>query len=45
MKLAEVLCFHETRTVGQDWCVRYDNRWFQIDKKHAPAPTAKGQDA
>ena len=34
MKLAEVLCFHQTRTVGEDWCVRYENRWFQIDKRH-----------
>ena len=32
--LDEVLCFHETRTIGQDWCVRYKNRWFQIDPKH-----------
>jgi hypothetical protein len=34
VKLTEVLCFEEERTVGQDWCVRYENRWFQIDRVH-----------
>ena len=40
MKLAEVLCFQEERTVGQDWCVRYESRWFQIDRKHEPLQLA-----
>lgn len=34
VKLAEVLCFSEERSVGQDWCVRYQSRWFQIDRAH-----------
>jgi len=34
VKLAEVLCFEESRSVGQDWCVRYQSRWFQIDPTH-----------
>jgi transposase len=34
LKLTEVLCFQEERVVGQDWCARYENRWFQIDPKH-----------
>jgi hypothetical protein len=34
VKLTEVLCFSEERVVGQDWCVRYENRWFQIDQAH-----------
>jgi hypothetical protein len=34
VKLTEVLCFAEERVVGQDWCVRYENRWFQIDRAH-----------
>jgi transposase len=33
-KLAEVLCLEEGRSVGQDWCVRYRNRWLQIDRAH-----------
>jgi len=33
-KLDEVLCVQEQRVVGQDWCVRWKNRWLQIEKKH-----------
>lgn len=33
--LEEVLCVQERRVVGQDWCVRWRNRWLQIDAKHA----------
>ena len=33
--LAEVLCVQEARVVGQDWCVRWHNRWLQIDAGHA----------
>jgi len=32
--LDDVLCHREPRTVGQDWCVSYDSRILQIDKKH-----------
>jgi hypothetical protein len=35
VNLAEVLCVQEERVVGQDWCVRWKNRWVQIDGKHA----------
>lgn len=34
MKLQEVLCVQEQRMVSQDWCVRWKNRWLQIDKRH-----------
>lgn len=34
INLAEVLCVQEERVVGQDWCVRWKNRWLQIDKRH-----------
>lgn len=34
MKLAEVLCHQEPRVVGQDWCVRWKNRWLQIGVEH-----------
>jgi len=33
--LEEVLCVQERRVVGQDWCVRWQNRWLQIDARHA----------
>ena len=33
--LEEVLCVQEQRVVGQDWCVRWRNRWLQIDSRHA----------
>jgi hypothetical protein len=32
--LEEVLCVQERRVVGQDWCVRWRNRWLQIDARH-----------
>jgi len=33
--LEEVLCVAEQRVVGNDWCVRWQNRWLQIDAEHA----------
>ena len=34
MAMEEVLCVQERRVVGQDWCVRWRNRWLQIDVRH-----------
>jgi hypothetical protein len=34
MSLDDVLCPQESRTVGQDWCIRLANRILQIDEKH-----------
>jgi transposase InsO family protein len=34
LRLEDVLCHREPRSVGQDWCVTYDNRILQIEKKH-----------
>lgn len=33
--LEEVLCVQEERAVGKDWCVRWKNRWLQIEQEHA----------
>jgi hypothetical protein len=33
--LKDVLCVIEQRVVGNDWCVRWKNRWLQIDLQHA----------
>jgi len=32
--MEEVLCVQEHRVVGHDWCVRWRNRWLQIDVRH-----------
>lgn len=32
--LDDVLAFEETRVVGKDWCVQFNNRVFQISAKH-----------
>ena len=29
--IEEILCVREERVVGQDWCVRWKNRWLQIE--------------
>ncbi len=34
LALEEVLCVHEERVVGHDWCVRWQNRWLQIGVEH-----------
>lgn len=33
--LEEVLCVQEKRAAGNDWCVRWQNRWLQVDAAHA----------
>jgi hypothetical protein len=33
--LSEVLCVQQRRAVGNDWCVRWHNRWLQIGVEHA----------
>ncbi len=35
MALPEILCISERRTVGNDWCVRWHNRFMQIGREHA----------
>jgi hypothetical protein len=34
--LQEVLCVAEQRVVSNDWCVRWNNRWLQIQAAHTP---------
>ena len=38
--LEEILCVQEERVVGQDWCVRWRNRWLQIAAGKASAGLA-----
>lgn len=39
--LDEILCVKEPRVVGCDWCVRWKNRWLQIEAGEASAGLAK----
>jgi hypothetical protein len=39
--LQNVLCIAEQRVVGNDWCVRWNNRWLQIGAEHANLRLAK----
>ena len=34
VRLDEVLCWEEQRVVRNDWCVRWRNRVFQLDRRH-----------
>ena len=36
LNLAEVFCCEETRTVQNDWTIRYNNRFYQILKENRP---------
>jgi len=36
--LRDVFCFEQTRSVGQDWVVRNDNRFFQLLRGQGPLP-------
>jgi len=35
LALEEILCVQDKRVVGNDWCVRWNNRWLQLDALHA----------
>ncbi len=41
LNLENVFCFEYTRTVGNDWTIRYKNRSFQILKANKPLPRPK----
>ena len=32
--MGQILCVQETRKVGRDWCVQYEGRVLQLDKRH-----------
>lgn len=34
VRLAEVLCWEETRVVARDWTISWNGGWWQIDKRH-----------
>ena len=40
VKPEDVLCPRESRAVGEDWCVQYEGRILQIEKKHEPLALA-----
>lgn len=41
VKLSEVFCYEESRTIDNNWVVRYQNRIFQIGKENYPLPRPK----
>lgn len=41
LDLASVFCVEETRTVMNDWCIRYENRFYQILQENRPLPKPK----
>ena len=38
LSLDEVLCWEESRTLNNDWTVRYENRWFQLTAQSSLPP-------
>lgn len=38
LNLDQVFCFEVSRTVQNDFTVRYENRWYQIGRKNRPLP-------
>lgn len=41
LRLEEVFCWEENRTVQNDWTLRYQNRWLQIEPHQQPQPRPK----
>ena len=41
LNLAEVFCWEQTRSVQNDWTIRYNNRFYQILKENRPRPRPK----
>ena len=41
LNLADVFCWEQTRTVQNDWTIRYNNRFYQIVKHNRPRPRPK----
>jgi hypothetical protein len=41
LNLADVFCFEVTRTLGHDWTIRHDNRYYQITRNNTPLPRPK----
>ena len=38
LDLRDVFCIDELRTVSADWCIRHDNRYYQIARLNTPLP-------
>jgi transposase-like protein len=41
LKLDDVFCFEQHRTVQNDWTIRHENRYYQIRKDNTPLPKPK----
>ena len=38
--LCDIFCFEQTRSVGHDWVVRSENRFYQLIRDREPLPRA-----
>ena len=43
VKLREIFCFEEKRTLSNDWTIRFENRIYQILKRNNPLPRPKAK--
>jgi len=41
LNLAELFCWEDTRTIQNDWTIRYNNRFYQIVKQNRTRPRPK----
>lgn len=41
LDLDDVFCFEEHRTLQNDWCIRHENRHYQVLKENRPLPKPK----
>ena len=43
IELADIFSFEQTRVVSNDWCIRFNNRFFQILKKNTVRPRRRAK--
>jgi len=41
--LRDIFCFEQVRSVGQDWVVRHENRFYQLHREGGSMPKAGGK--
>lgn len=41
VRLADIFCFEEERTLANDWTIRHENRYYQITRNNKPLPKPK----
>ena len=41
IELDDIFCFEENRVLQNDWCIRHENRYYQVLKDNKPLPKPK----